>query len=68
MIEVRIRHDEDAEGHHLTEVPLESVNDVIPAIKPWGVYAQGPYSQVEDISGQFVYSEDSAYFEVVLHS
>jgi hypothetical protein len=62
VIEVRIRHQDEADSVRLTEVPFTDIGSVIPTIKGWGI---ADYEDRE-MSAQFVVSDTAAYFEVVI--
>lgn len=65
MIEVRIRVEKGTnKSTHLTEIPFDQLDSVIPALQEWGV--SGAHDDLENIYGQFVVLEDGAYFEVVV--
>lgn len=61
MIEVRIRNEDDARSVHLTEVPYDAVDRVIPLLQRWGI-GDG----AGDLVGQFVVIDEAAFFEVVV--
>jgi hypothetical protein len=62
MIEVRIRHQDEADAVRLTDVPFNDIGSVIPAVKGWGI---ADYEDRE-LSAQFVVTDTAAYFEVVI--
>lgn len=64
MIEVRIRHQDEAEAVHLSEVPFNELGSVIPTLKGWGI---ADY-EANDLIAQFVVTETTAYFEVVINN
>jgi hypothetical protein len=65
MIEIRIRIESATnQSTHLTEVPFDQIDAVIPALQEWGV--SGAHDKVQHAYGQFVVLEDGAYFEVVV--
>ena len=63
MTQVRLRHQDDARAHPIAEAPFDKLGGVIPTLKSWGI------ADYEDrgLSGQFVYDELCAYFEVIIH-
>lgn len=64
MTEIRVRHELEAKGLYLADVPFDQINHIIPTLKSWGI------NDCEDhpLSGSFVVEEDSAFFEVVIHA
>jgi hypothetical protein len=62
MIEVRIRKEDEYASRHLTDVPLDSLDTIIPTLSAWGVADGGG-----EFYGQFVIpSSRNAYFEIVV--
>lgn len=70
VIEVRIRHESDAEAVRLCDWPATQLDDVIPAIKQWGVFDVAncdAYDVDAEMTGQFAFSPSGGFFEVVIH-
>lgn len=69
MTEVRIRHEADTLSAHLTDVPFDQIDTVIPTLRAWGLNVYGD-NATDDMFGQFVLEEVSgsrkAYFEVII--
>lgn len=63
MTAVKIRHENDPDAKYLADVPFDQLDTVIPVIKGWGLDGEE-----EDLSGQFVYGDLGAYFEVIIHA
>lgn len=72
MTEIKIRHDLDANGVSLGEIPFSDVGSVLPLLKRWGIRVPGSsdgYVGDGAICAEFVYDgeREEAYFEVVIH-
>jgi hypothetical protein len=68
MIEVRIRHEYDANAVHLCTWPATELDDVIPTIKSWGLSGIGRDLDYDpELTGTLVYSPQGGYFEVIIH-
>jgi len=65
MIEVRIRP-EYGDPIHLMDVPHDQLDDVIPLISRWGLYAMGDDIDRDHLSAQFRVIEGAAFFEVMI--
>lgn len=64
MTEIRIRHEDEAYGVHLGDVPLFDTEKVISHLNRWGVrFADS--TEFDGLSGEFVVDETGAYFEVM---
>jgi len=68
MVEVRVRTEDDGKAVRLGEVPLDakSLDQIVRLIGMWGIRACGDDYGHGDTSGQFVYEDGAAFFEVVL--
>lgn len=66
MIEVRLRHANDATGVHLTEVFLDDLDKLIPTLKAWGLAIDGDLATEPLLYGQFRLADSAAYFEIVV--
>jgi hypothetical protein len=64
VVEVRIRHVNDIIGRRLCDWPAGELERLIATIKAWGLADADETS----IHGQFVLSDDAAYFELVFES
>lgn len=65
MIEIRIRHEDEATAVRLMDWPSTDLDGVLRALKGWGVVTDyGEYH--EDLSAQFVARDGQAYFEIVI--
>jgi len=70
-MEVRIRTTDDATAVHLGEVGLDaqSLGSVIRLLEMWGVRdGYGKEYSTNDITGQIVYEDGAAFFEIVLRN
>jgi hypothetical protein len=64
LIEVRIRHANEAKGVHLCTWPSTELDSLIPTLNQWGLNAAGHADVSDSACGQFVHDESGAYFEV----
>lgn len=65
MTDVRVRH-EDQNWHeavHLTDVPFDQIEFVIPMLERWAIAGH----EDKDLSGQFVLLPSGMFFEVTIH-
>jgi hypothetical protein len=72
MMQVRIRYDYEAESAPLCEAPFDRLDEVIPTIKRWGLWASsgGLETYCHCLTAQFSYDEDrkEAFFEVIINT
>lgn len=70
QLEIRIRHEEDAEAVPLAEVPFkpDAIDSIVETIARWGINANGQDYDRDKLSGQFIKDESGAYFEVFVGS
>lgn len=68
MIEVRIRHDWDNKPIRLMEVPWDELDEVMPLIGRWGLYADGSIEVPDRLSGQFRVDDNIAYFLITIEA
>lgn len=66
LIEVRIRHEEDADGVRLCMWPANEIDAVVETVNRWGVRVSGDRYSDNTAVGSFVYEDGEAYFEVML--
>lgn len=66
MIEVRIRHDFEADSVHLCDWPAVDVDRIIPTLGPWGIHTDAGDYQTDDLSGQVMVADGRAFFEVII--
>ena len=68
-MQVRIRHENDCEALPLGDVPFanDSINEAIRLISSWGIAVDGD-TENGGTSGQFVYEDGAAYFEILIHA
>ena len=68
MIEVRIRKETEPTTHavRLCEIPAEDIEALIDSILEWGLFFDGGDGSQVDVSGQYVYYNAAAYFEVII--
>lgn len=65
MITVKLRHTDSGVAMALYQV--DDVDKVIPMLRRWGVECGGNvYGNDEELTGQFVLTDNEAYFEVVV--
>jgi hypothetical protein len=64
MTEIRVRHEIEAKGLYLADVPFDQINHIIPTLKSWGITDY----ENRELSGSFVVEESAAFFEVVIHT
>lgn len=67
MIEVRIRHHDEANAVHLCTWPATELDQLLPALAGWGVYhvETGDESD-KGLRGSIQVEDNRAYFEVVI--
>lgn len=66
MIEIRIRHEDDARAVPLCTWDASRLDDLIPLIEHWGLAYH--YDTTErGLSGGFVVADGAAFFEVLIH-
>lgn len=66
MIEVRIRLDDETRSRRLCDWDATKLDDLIPTLGSWSIItAYGDYG-ADDLIGQLVLTETSAYFEIVI--
>lgn len=65
-INVRIRHEDDADGVPLCTWEIADLDRLIPVLKRWGVYVAE--TEATEMSGQFTVTDSEAYFEVIVHT
>jgi hypothetical protein len=65
LIEVRVRHINEARGVHLCTWPSTQLDEVIPTLSRWGLNAADQSDISDTACGQFVVDESGAYFEVM---
>lgn len=65
LIEVRLRHVNEAQGVHLCTWPATELDGLIPTLNRWGLHAAGQSDCSDSACGQFVVDESGAYFEVM---
>lgn len=68
-MEIRLRAATETRSAHLTNIPLDQLDTVIPTIQSWGIAsAEGDPADLNGLSGQFVYDATTnvAYFEVLI--
>lgn len=63
-VEVRIREASSAMAVRLCAVPLAEIDGILPMLVGWGVLGSGDV--LYELSGQFVVTEQGAYFEVIV--
>jgi hypothetical protein len=69
MIEVRLRHEEQADAVHLMDWDPNQLNDAIRMVRSWDVrfYADdgSELTQYTDLTGAIVSEGNAAYFEIL---
>lgn len=66
MTEVRIRHELSADSALLGDVPFMETEKVITHLKRWGVRDEEGSVDTDLLSGEFVVTDHTAYFEVMI--
>lgn len=65
MINVRIRHVNDAKPVHLMTWPAEHIDRVLPTLAGWGLRDGDTGGLYSDLTGQIVVEDGEAFFEVL---
>jgi hypothetical protein len=66
MIEVRVRHVDDAKAVRLMDWPAERLDDVLPMLRAWEIRTAHGDVAVDTLVGQIVVEDNAAFFEVVI--
>jgi len=68
MVDVRIRHEYDETAQKVGEVAFDeaALDQVIPLLSRWGVSKHGETYDISVMAAQFVVTDSTAYFEVML--
>jgi hypothetical protein len=72
-VQIRIRHESQApeNAQVLDDFPFlngDDIHAVIRWLESWGVRVLGePIPRTEGLTGEFVVTDDAAYFEVLVH-
>jgi hypothetical protein len=69
MIEVRIRHVDQASAVRLMDWPATDLDGAIRVVSEWGVHFEDgtEYDQPASFTGQLVCEEGRAYFEILVN-
>ena len=66
-MKVYMRDEEDGYGHEIADVDPREVEAVFNTVRFQRVYNQDTGDSVQEYTWQFVYGEEGAYAEIILH-